>query len=404
MTPMISELSVIKSENQYRDYVSEIEGLIGQDPAPSSHEGRRLELLAFLVEAYEKDRYRIPLPNPVDAILFRLEQRGLRQQDLVPILGSKSRVSEILSGKRRLTIPMIRALSSFLEIPVESLLGQDEARAANVENDDPPLDLVREIVKRGWVAGSRVTAGSAKGIVGQLFEALGTSNLAPSYLRSSIHPSLLKSKNVYAIRLWLARVVLKARETAEVRARFDRESLTDSFLSELVKLSWYADGPRLAAEYLAKHGVAVVVERHLPGTGLDGAATIDVDGTPVIGLTLRHDRLDNFWFTLLHECVHVLHHLHRPGEAFVDDTENPFDNDEKEVEANKVARDALIPPSAWRRSEASRIKSIEAVNSLATELKISPAIVAGRIRRESGNYRALSSMIGYGHVGKALGV
>jgi HTH-type transcriptional regulator/antitoxin HigA len=102
--------------------------------------------------------------------------------------------------------------------------------------------------------------------------------------------------------------------------------------------------------------------------------------------------------------VHVLHHLHRPGEAFVDDTEEPFDNDEKEVEANKVARDALIPPSAWRRSEASRIKSIEAANSLASELKISPAIVAGRIRRESGNYRALSSMVGYGHVGRALGV
>jgi HTH-type transcriptional regulator/antitoxin HigA len=88
----------------------------------------------------------------------------------------------------------------------------------------------------------------------------------------------------------------------------------------------------------------------------------------------------------------------------VDDTENPFDNDEKEVEANKIARDALIPPGAWRRSEASRIKSIEAANNLAKELRISPAIVAGRIRRESGNYRVLSSMVGYGNVGKALDI
>lgn len=402
---MISELSVIKSDDQYRDYVSEIESLIGQDPASSSHEGRRLELLAFLVEAYEKERYRIPLPNPVDAVLFRLEQKGLRQQDLVPILGSKSRVSEILSGKRRLTIPMIRALSSFLEIPVESLIGDDAGPTADLKDENPPLDLVREIVKRGWVANSKVTTSSAKELVGQLFQKLGTANLAPSYLRSSLHPSLLKSsKNIYAIRLWLARVVLKSREGAELRAPFNRESLTEDFLSELVRLSWFDDGPRLATEYLAKHGVAVVVEGHLPGTGLDGAATIDVDGTPVIGLTLRHDRLDNFWFTLLHECAHVVHHLRHPGETFVDDTEQPFDNDEKEVEANKVARDSLIPPGAWRRSEASRIKSIEAANSLAKELRISPAIVAGRIRRESGNYRVLSSIVGYGHVGKALGI
>jgi HTH-type transcriptional regulator/antitoxin HigA len=240
--------------------------------------------------------------------------------------------------------------------------------------------------------------------VNQLFERLGSANLTPSYLKTSLHPSLLKGKSIYAIRLWLARVLLKSREKTESRVKFSRQALADDFLLELVKLSWYADGPRLATEYLAKYGIAVVVEKHLPGTCLDGAATIDVDGTPVIGLTLRHDRLDNFWFTLLHECAHVVHHLRHPGETFVDDTEKPFDGDEKEVEANKVARDTLIPPSAWRRSEAARVKSIDAAYHLANELRISPAIVAGRIRRESGNYRLLSSMVGYGQVGSTLGV
>jgi HTH-type transcriptional regulator/antitoxin HigA len=400
---MFSEPSIVKSEEQYREYISEIEELMQRDPDPSSTEGKRLELLAFLIEAYEKDRYRIPLPNPVDAILFRLEQKGLRQQALVPILGSKSRVSEVLSGKRRLTVPMIRALSAFLDIPVESLVADPDSRKSEVGTGTPPIALVREIVRRGWVQKVKVTPKSAKELVDRLFERLGTVDLAPTYLKTSLHPALLKSSTLYAIRLWLARVLLKSREMTDVRASFDRKALSDEFLMELVKLSWFADGPRLATEYLAKHGIAVVVEKHLPGTCLDGAATIDVDGTPVIGLTLRHDRLDNFWFTLLHECAHVVHHLRHPGETFVDDTETPFDNDEKEVEANRVARDTLIPLSAWRRSDAARLKTIEAAQRLANELKISPAIVAGRIRREAGNYKLLSSMVGYGCVSPVLG-
>ncbi len=118
-TVLHSKLSVIKTDAQYREYLSEIEQLIALDPEPSSPEGKHLELLALLVETYEKERYRIPLPNPIDAILFRLEQKGLQQKDLVPIIGSKGRVSEVLSGKRRLTIPMVRKLSAQLEIPAQ---------------------------------------------------------------------------------------------------------------------------------------------------------------------------------------------------------------------------------------------------------------------------------------------
>ena len=113
---MFSELSVIKSDTQYRAYLGEIGRLIVLDPEPTTSEGRRLELLALVVETYEKERYRIPLPNPVDAILFCLEQRGLQQKDLVPLIGSKSRVSEVLSGKRRLTLQMVRNLSAHLDI------------------------------------------------------------------------------------------------------------------------------------------------------------------------------------------------------------------------------------------------------------------------------------------------
>ena len=119
---MFAEIAVVKTDAQYRDYVSEIGSLVALDPDPSTPEGKRLELLALLVETYEKERYRIPLPNPIDAILFRLEQKGLQQKDLIPILGSKSSVSEILAGTRRLPIPMVSKLSPHLAIHFSSLL------------------------------------------------------------------------------------------------------------------------------------------------------------------------------------------------------------------------------------------------------------------------------------------
>src|SRR6266567_1368012 len=401
-TVLHSKLSVIKTDAQYREYLSEIEQLIALDPEPSSPEGKHLELLALLVETYEKERYRIPLPNPIDAILFRLEQKGLQQKDLVPIIGSKGRVSEVLSGKRRLTIPMVRKLSAQLEIPASVLIGEPQQQADQLE-EAPPVQLVREIVKRGWVGGSgKVTSKNASDFVARLFRKLGVPTVGPAYLRGSIHAGLLGPVDLYAIRLWIARVLIKSRAYENVRGKFRREAISETMLIDLARLSWFENGPAIASEYLAKVGIVMVVEKHLPGTGLDGSAMLDADGTPVIGLTLRHDRLDNFWFTLLHECAHVIKHLQKPGETFVDDTEKPYDVDEKEVEANRMARDSLIPQHIWRQSDANRLKTISAIMTLAEELKISPAIIAGRIRRETGNYRLFASLIGHRGVSKVL--
>lgn len=398
---MFAEIAVVKTDAQYRDYVSEIGALVALDPDPSTPEGKRLELLALLVESYEKERYRIPLPNPIDAILFRLEQKGLQQKDLIPIIGSKSRVSEILAGKRRLTIPMVRKLSAHLEIPVSALVEENQPESSQLEAE-PPLSLVREIIKRGWIQGGRVTARNAKDFVARLFEKVGTPNLGPAYLRSSIHTGIAGPINIYALRLWVARVLIKSRELPVARGKFHRTGLGDELLGELARLSWLDSGPRAACDFLAKHGIAVVIESHLPGTALDGAAILDTDGTPVIGLTLRYDRLDNFWFTLMHECAHVVRHLETPGETFVDDTEKSFDTDVKEIEANRLARDTLISQEVWRRCDANRLKTVEAINALADELKIHPAIVAGRIRRETGNYRIFSALVGHGELKKAL--
>ena len=144
-------------------------------------------------------------------------------------------------------------------------------------------------------------------------------------------------------------------------------------------------------------GVILIVEPHLPKTHLDGAAMLDEDGTPVIGLTLRYDRVDYFWFTLMHELVHVQRHLGRQGSAFVDDADNEG-TEAYEMEANLFAAEAFIPRQIWKSSDAYRLKRSDAINALADSLMIHPAMVAGRIRKETGNFRILKEFVGEGHI------
>ena len=111
---------VIKSDRNYELALGRIEQLM--DAAPGTPEGDELELLATLVEIYERQRFPIDLPDPIEAIRFRMEQSGLRQRDLVKRVGSRSKVSEVLSGRRPLSLKMIRALHKGLGIPAEILL------------------------------------------------------------------------------------------------------------------------------------------------------------------------------------------------------------------------------------------------------------------------------------------
>lgn len=120
------EPRIIKTEGQYRTYLVEVDRLATDDPAPGTADGDRLELLAKLIEDYEKERFKFRRPDPVEAILFRMQERGLRQKDLVPILGGKNRVSEVLARKRPLTLAMVRALSDSLQIPADLLIREPE--------------------------------------------------------------------------------------------------------------------------------------------------------------------------------------------------------------------------------------------------------------------------------------
>jgi HTH-type transcriptional regulator / antitoxin HigA len=193
-------------------------------------------------------------------------------------------------------------------------------------------------------------------------------------------------------------VLIRARECKRPETRYSPGSISDEFLRQLAKLSRSVEGPLLAKEFLAMKGVVLVVEPHLPKTRLDGAAMLDEDGTPIIGITLRYDRVDNFWFTLMHELVHVQRHLGRLGQAFIDEFDVPNNSDALETEADLTAGEAFIPRAVWKSSDAYRLKRADDVKQLASELAIHPAIIAGRIRKESGNFRILKELVGQGEI------
>jgi HTH-type transcriptional regulator / antitoxin HigA len=116
------EPRIIKTDRQHLAALKEVERLVALDPRPDSTEGARLELFAKLVEDYERERFYFARPDPIDAIIFRMEEQGLLQKDIAPLLGGRNRASEILARKRPLTLPMIRALHKALDIPSQVLI------------------------------------------------------------------------------------------------------------------------------------------------------------------------------------------------------------------------------------------------------------------------------------------
>jgi len=122
------EIKPIRSKADYRAALKEIETLMTAER--DTPRGERLDVLVTLVEAYENKNYPLDLPDPVEAIKFRMEQKGMTPKDLVPIIGRINRVYEVLSRKRPLTLAMIQRLHSELGIPAESLIKQPERRKA----------------------------------------------------------------------------------------------------------------------------------------------------------------------------------------------------------------------------------------------------------------------------------
>lgn len=395
----------IRGEEDYQRALARVEALI--ESARSDEELDELDVWATLIDRYETQHDPIDPPSPVEAIRFRMEQAGLEPRDLVPYLGNRARVSEVLAGKRALTLAMIRALTEHLGIPAQSLIGAGQPHPPN--SQPTLLDWRRfplaAMVKRGWLSPFARAKDRAEATIRRLMAEAGWDQAVPSFLyRRSCGEGTNAGADAYALQAWCLQLTALAR-SRRLKGKYRKGSLTAAFATRLSQLSVHRDGPNRAKDVLSGVGIALVHLPHLPRTRLDGAAFLLPDGRPVIGLTLRYDRVDNFWFTLFHELGHVARHLGHGGcEAFFDDLsiDTASDASDREREANDWAQNALVPPAAWRDSGLQARVSVQAVEALAARLKIHPAIVAGRVRRERRNYRLLSGLVGQGEVRRQL--
>jgi len=384
---MEKRLKPIRNDNDYEEALVYAQELVVADPAPNTDEADQLAILATLISNYEKDNFPMDIPSAIDAIKFRMEQQDLRPVDLVVYLGSASRVSEVLSGKRSLTVDMINALSAGLGIPEKALLKKD--RNENEFSINIPTPVFKQMLSRGYFGEENITDRPA--MIERLFA------------RHSLQPSALfrKSKfrtdynaNAYLMVAWANRVMDKA--SLIQTGKYIKDTVNLEYMRCVAQIS--ADeqnGVKRAIAHLLKDGIKVIIEPALTGTKLDGAVIFEDNNNPIIGLTLRHNRLDNFWFTLMHELSHIALHSNIDETFIYDDFDAKNENlSDIENEADFLAGEALVDSRKWEVSPARIIPSPLAALTLANELGIHVAIVAGKARYENGNWKYLSNYVG----------
>ena len=237
------DIKVIKTEQQHQDYLERIHSLMLMMPPTRSDEHEELELLITIVEAYENSKYPIEPPDPIDAILFRMHEKGLKQIDLVPYLGTRSRVSEILSRKRPLTVSMIKARSIGLGISTDTLIGiNSDDNQSHEEGVDWSKFPLKEMINRGWISeNGNALKSSAEDIIKGFINQLGWQSGSLSFKRT-LSGDAYSPSTQYALYAWVSRVVQQARKKKSSLGIFDPNMLSASFLRDLAQLSWFEKG------------------------------------------------------------------------------------------------------------------------------------------------------------------
>lgn len=340
---------------------------------------------------------------PIMLIRARIAQ-GLTQRQLADKLGLKEQQiqkyesEEYASASLRRLVEIARALHLSIEEVGELRRESIDERRAEALDFDWYLFPIKEMYRRNWFEGFSGSQAAAMAEAGSLVKEFVTNVIREPAL--ALYHQRVRSDSVVdqvALLAWECRVLNLAKKP-QVTGQYKQGSLDSDWFKKLVQESRFQDGPKRAKKYLEEAGISLVIEPHLSHTHLDGAAFLR-GGKPIIGLTLRYDRIDNFWFVLFHELVHIIKHLRKGKE------ENIFDDmdaepDDREREADELANQMLISDNAWETALARYVRSEEAIKSLADECKIHPAIIAGRIRNEANNYVILTESVGQGEVRK----
>ena len=326
------------------------------------------------------------VPPPGRIIRRELDARGWTQKDLAHIMDRPEQtISQIVNAKKRITPETALQLAAAFGTSAELWLNMEasyQLHQARQEEDNPEIrrkswlySLVplTEICKRGWIRCQGTLEEMEREVCN--FLDIATPDEVPQ-LAVSFRQSDIGDPEVAAEMAWVKRVEhLSERQRVE---DFDRGQL-EAAMPDLLVYAAGAREVRRVPSFLQDLGVHFVIVPHLDKTYLDGAA-FRLNGNPVVALTLRHDRIDNFWFTLLHELAHIVAD-HEGG--YLDDLEKEA-NTPEEVEANRLARDWLIDPDALQVfvTATEPYFSREKVIAFAEHVGRHPGIVVGRLQYE----------------------
>ena len=363
---------------------------------------------------YQQLRQRqIPLPksstvDELPKVLAKARIRsGISQDALASRLDTTTEQIQRFeeSNYMGVSLDTLLRISRIVEINVDGIVETAEGHLDSTYVWGEVDDIVwgrfpyQEMIRRKWFK-SRPHENPLKKLR-EYFFSVNNRQFQTVYNRRTVRRSSVV--NEYALLAWQIRVLelAQARHAHNVVPEFE---LNDTWLPELVSLTQSPSGPLDACNFLTQKGIVCVIEKHLPGSHLDGAAMLYDTNRPVIGLTLRHDRLDNFWFVLFHEIGHIFLHLFDGGvcDFFDADSESSptqdSDHTSIENEADQFALNTLIPSEQWKKCMSRFALSDASVQIDADNLGISPSIIAGRIRHEQRDYRILTKSVGQGEV------
>jgi HTH-type transcriptional regulator/antitoxin HigA len=237
-----------------------------------------------------------------------------------------------------------------------------------------------ELVKRGWIE----RAGDYSSML-PLMKEINSGRQNVLYRRAD-------NANDALCTAWVSIVTMKAKISSILEPTTNFEGIDKDYLKYVARLSVDETIPINLPDILREKGIILVYEPSLPRMKLDGVVFKLKSGNPVIGHSFRYPRLDNFWFTLMHELAHIVLHL--------DDLETPIyedleieNNDIKELQANRLAKSSFVSRNEWRSCEPKYDKNNEVLIDFAEKQGVHPAIIAGMLRNEENNYTLYNDII-----------
>jgi HTH-type transcriptional regulator/antitoxin HigA len=334
--------------------------------------------------------------DPGLALIVARIAKGYSQRDLAWRLGLKEQQVQRYEADRYRSINLknYARVAALLGVRLSATIQESpQFRGLDAVIADVSKEDIKKILKHGrahgWFIGDMDEAKLRRYVAENRID-FGS----PTLLRTGLN--VRDHSEDILLHAWRARVATRARSTIEEGLpRFDPTQT--KWLHRLPALSALEDGPLQAISLLREAGIIVVAEPQIPGLTIDGAAFLEAD-VPVVGLTIRRDAIDTFWFTLLHECGHVVLHRRTGLSGGFFDQLDQDSTEKQEAEADAFASSLLIPDERWRRSPARISKSPATIEKFAAEVGVHPAIVFGRIRRERHDYTLFSSKIGAGTV------